>query len=122
MEIHKSVSVIVPPGIHAGLSPSSGIPIPGYPLQTTVVLIDIQDSDIVVLRGLNINKQGFLTGGIDWVSAHGGTVHVENVVVNGFPVEGLYMEAPQGTLIVKDSIFRNNGVGIYGGIAGGGDG
>src|SRR5262245_53763163 len=50
MEIHKSASIIVPSGVHAGLSPTVGIPLPGYPGQTGVVLIDIQDTDVVVLR------------------------------------------------------------------------
>jgi hypothetical protein len=121
MEIHKSVSVIVPTGIHAGLSPSTGIPLPGYPGQSGVVLIDIADTDVVVLRGLNINHQGTVTGGIEWISAHSGTVHIENVVVNGFPKEGLYMQAPAGTLFIKHSVFRNNYVGIYGAMAGGPD-
>ncbi len=113
MEIHKSVSVIVPPGINAGLSPLVGIPLPGFPGQSTVVLIDIQSTDIVVLRGLNVSHQGAVTGGIDWLSANGGTVHVENVIVNGFPQEGLFMKAPGGHLFVRDSIFRDNGYGIY---------
>ena len=113
MEIHKSVSVIVPPGVHAGLSPAVGIPLPGFPGQSTVVLIDIQPTDIVVLRGLNVNHQGAVTGGIDWLSANGGVVHIESVTVNGFPQEGLFMGAPGGKLHVKDSIFRNNRFGIY---------
>ena len=119
MEIHKSVSVIVPTGIHAGLSPSTGIPLPGFPGQSGVVFIDIQDTDLVVLRGLNINHQGTVTGGIEWISTHGGTVQIENSVVNGFPMEGVYVQAPASTLLIKDSIFRNNGVGIYGAEAGG---
>jgi hypothetical protein len=113
MEIHKSVSVIVPPGVHAGLSPLAGIPLPGFPGQTTVVLIDIQSTDTVVLRGLNVNHQGTVTGGIHWLSANGGIVHVENTTVNGFPYAALFMGAPGGKMFVKDSIFRNNGYGIY---------
>ena len=112
MAIHKSVSVIVPLGVHAGLSPSSGIPITGYPGQYTVVLIDIASTDVVVLRGLVIAHQGNVTGGIDWVGQGGGIVHVENTVVSGFPVEGLYMEGP-GQLYVKDSILRDNYHGLY---------
>jgi hypothetical protein len=113
MEIHKSISVIVPPGVHASLSPLTGIALPGFPGQSTVVLIDIQSNDIVVLRGLAINHVGTVTGGIDWLSTNGGTVHVENVSVTGFPNEGLFMRAPGGKMYVKDSIFRNNGYGIY---------
>jgi len=119
MEIHKSVSVIVPPGIHAGLSPITGIPLPGYPGQFGVVLIDIQNTDVVVLRGLNINHQGTVTGGIEWISPNRGTVYIENVVVNGFPKEGLYVQInPAGIAVganlhIKDSVFRNNGTGIY---------
>jgi len=113
MEIHKSVSVIVPPGVHAGLSPSTGIPLPGLPGESTVVLIDIQSTDTVNLRGLNVNQQGTVTGGIHWLSANGGTVHVENAIVNGFTNAGLLMSAPNGKMFVKDSIFRNNGYGIF---------
>jgi hypothetical protein len=117
MEIHKSVSVIVPPGVHAGLSPGTGIPLPGFPGQFGVVLIDIQDTDVVVLRGLNINHQGTVTGGIEWISTKGGTLHIENAVVNGFPKEGIYVQAPNGRLIIHDSIIRNSGVGLYVGLA-----
>ena len=119
MEIHKSVSVIVPTGIHAGLSPNTGIPLPGYPGQSGVVLIDILDTDIVVLRGLSINHQGTVTGGVEWISSNGGAVYVENTVVNGFPMEGLYMQAPSGRLFVTDSILRNNGVSLYASVSGG---
>lgn len=119
MEIRKSVSVIVPAGIHAGLSPSTGIPLPGYPGEYGVVLIDIQNTDVVVLRGLNINHQGTVTGGIEWISPNGGTVQIENAVINGFPKEGIYMQAPSGKLFVKDSVLRNVGVGVYIAIAGG---
>ena len=114
MEIRKSVAVVVPAGIHAGLSPSTGIPLPGFPGQSTVVLIDIANTDVVALRGLNINRQGSVTGGIDWISPNGGIVYIENTVVNGFPNEGLFMGAlSQATVFVKDSVFRSNGYGIY---------
>jgi hypothetical protein len=109
MQINKSVSVIVPPGVHAGLSPGTGIPLPGFPGQSGVILIEIQDTDVVVLRGLNINHQGTVTGGIEWISTNGGTLHIENVVVNGFPKEGIYVQAPNGRLIIHDSIIRNSG-------------
>ena len=114
MEIRKSVAVVVPPGIHAGLSPTVGIPLPGFPGQSTVVLIDIASTDVVSLRGLNINRQGSVTGGIDWISPAGGIVYIENTVVSGFPNEGLFMSAlSQATVFVKDSVFRSNGYGIY---------
>jgi hypothetical protein len=122
MAIHKSVSVIVPPGVHAGLSPTTGIPLPGYPGQYGVVLIDIQNTDTVVLRGLNINHQGTVTGGIEWISGHGGTVQIENTVINGFPKEGIYVQAPSGVLSIDDSVIRNNGVGIYAALADGSPG
>jgi len=114
MEIHKSVSVIVPSGVHAGLSPSVGLPIPGHVGQSTVVLIDVQNTDVVVLRGLYVTHAGTVTGGIDWVSSQAGTVHIENTVVSGFPGEGLYVEASGAAgLHVKDSIFRDNYAGIW---------
>ena len=113
MSIAKSVSVIVPPGIHAGLSPGAGIPLPGYVGESTVVLIDIQNADVVVLRGLNVNRQGTVTFGIAWVSTHGGTVHIENTVVNGFPQEGVFVEAVSGSLYMKDTELRGNNVGLW---------
>jgi hypothetical protein len=113
MSISKSVSVIVPPGVHAGLSPAAGIPLPGYPGESGVVLIDIANTDVVVLRGLNLNRQGNVNMGIAWVSNQGGTVHVESTIANGFPQEGVFIQAATGTLYIKDSELRGNNVGLW---------
>jgi hypothetical protein len=116
MSIAKSVSVIVPPGVHAGLSPATGIPIPGFSGPSTVVLINIADTDVVVLRGLNVNHQATVSDGIAWVGSHNGAVHIENTVVNGFPAEGIFVQAGDGVapprLHLKDSILRQNQFGL----------
>ena len=64
---------------------------------TRVVLIHIQDTDVVVLRGLNLSHQGTVTGGIEWISAHGGSVHLDDVVVNGFPGKACTSRPPQAS-------------------------
>jgi hypothetical protein len=101
--ITKPVSIVAPPGVTAGISVFSG----------DGVTINAGASDTVILRGLTINNQGSSGSGI--VFNTGGTLHVENCVVNGFKNTG----ASNGinflagaNLEVKDSIFRGNFNGI----------
>jgi len=98
--IVKSISIIAPPGVYAGISVSSGDG------------IDIGSSGTVVLRGLTINNSGSSGHGILY-SGSGGTLHIEDCVVNGFAPsgDGLFFAGP-GKLEVKDSIMRDNFVGI----------
>jgi hypothetical protein len=98
--ITKPVSIVAPPGVTAGISVFSG----------DGVTINAGASDTVILRGLTINNQN--SGGSGIVFNTGGTLHVENCVVNGFSSgDGINFIAA-ANLEVKDSIFRGNGDGI----------
>jgi hypothetical protein len=99
--ITKPVSIVAPPGVTAGISVFFG---------QDGVTINAGASDTVILRGLTINNQG--SGGSGIVFNTGGTLHVENCVVNGFTSgDGINFIAA-AKLEVKDSIFRGNGDGI----------
>jgi hypothetical protein len=103
VSIIKSVSIIAPPGVYAGISVFAGDGID----------INAGSTDTVILRGLTINNQGSIGSGI--VFNFGGTLHVESCVVNGFSnsgVSGGLQLFGTGTLEVKDSIFRSNTYGI----------
>ena len=108
--ITQGVSLIAPPGVHAGISVFSGDGID----------INAGASDTIILRGLTVNNQGSFGNGI--VFNMGGTLHIENCVVNGFSsgfsAGVLFQRA--GTLEVKDSIMRGNFYGIK--VAGSGSG
>lgn len=103
--IAKSVSIIAPPGIYAGISVFSGAG------------VAINDPNaVVVLRGLSINGQGGLSG-IDIGAAT--EVHVENVTVSNMQGAGIFMNTA-AVLLVKDSIVRDcagHGIQIQGGTA-----
>jgi parallel beta helix pectate lyase-like protein len=102
--INKSVSIISPTGVYAGIT---------VPVSTDGVDVNIGASDVVILRGLTINSAGGDTG-INFFSA--GTLHVENCVVNGFAGSGdLGITASAGgQLFVKDTTIRgcNDGVAV----------
>jgi hypothetical protein len=102
--VDKTVAIVAPPGVTAGISVFSGDGID----------INAGASDTIILRGLTINNQGSSGVGILFIS--GGTLHVENCVVNGFSGVGLngcglFFNAG-AYLEVKDSIFRGNSLGI----------
>jgi hypothetical protein len=100
--ITQAVSIIAPPGVYAGISVFSGDGID----------ISAGASDTIILRGLALNNQGSTGSGI--VFNTGGKLHVENCVVSGFSTAqsaGLFFNG-QGTLEVKDSLFRANFFGI----------
>jgi hypothetical protein len=98
--INKSVSVIAPQGVYAGISVFSG---------RDGIDINAGPSDVVILRGLTINSQGGENG---IVFSSGGTLHIEGCVVNGFASRaGISILSP-GNIVVKDTIARGNGEGI----------
>jgi hypothetical protein len=99
--ISKSISVIAPPGVYAGISVFSG----------DGITINAGASDTVILRGLTVNDQG---GGFEngIVFNSGGTLQVEGCVANGFTSgSGIEVLAP-GNIFVKDTIARGNEIGI----------
>jgi len=99
--ITKSVAIIAPPGVYAGITvfaPDDGVTVnaPG---------------GIVVLRGLSINGQGGFRG---IVFQAGERLRVENCVVSGMTNAGIWHDAANGEMIVLDSITRDNGgAGIF---------
>ncbi len=95
--ISKSVSIIAPPGIYAGISVGAGdgitINAPGA---------------TVVLRGLSINGQGGANGILVQQAAR---VRVESCVVSNMGAQGIYHQANNAEVIVLDTIARDNGDG-----------
>ena len=95
--IGRGVSLISPPGVHAGITGFSG----------AAIAVAVPGGETVVLRGLTLNAQG-ATSGIDFTA--GVTLHVENCVVNGFS-RGLSVDRTATNdlplVYVNDTIFRN---------------
>jgi hypothetical protein len=90
--IDRSVSVIAPPGVYAGITAFA--PFAG-------VTVDAPGAK-VALRGLTINGQGGTIG--VWM-LNGAELHVESCVINGLTT-GLRAEA--GSTTVLDSVIRGN--------------
>jgi hypothetical protein len=91
--IAKSISIIAPAGVYAGISVFSGDGID----------VSIGASDSVTLRGLTVNNQGSTGSGI--VLSTGGTLHIDSCVVNGFAgtsgMAGILLQTSSGTPIVE---------------------
>jgi hypothetical protein len=102
--ITKSVSIIAPPGVYAGISVFSG---DGIDINAGVF-------DTVILRGLTVNNQGSMGNGV--VFNTGLKLHVEGCVINGFSSggsAGVSLLAGGAQVEVIDSIMRGNLNGIF---------
>jgi parallel beta helix pectate lyase-like protein len=103
--ITKSISIIAQPGVHAGITVTSG----------DGITINAGQFDDVTLHGLTIEGAGG-TNGIDFVA--GSTLNVEDCVISGFAstnANGILVAASAGAnaqLLVSDSICRGNYCGI----------
>jgi len=95
--IAKSVSIITPPGVYAGISVPAG--------QTGVLAEG--SGNIVVLRGLTINGTGGSVG--VHFTGSGSRLRIENCVVSGLSSTGIAMDAAASELVVTDTIVRDNG-------------
>ena len=72
------------------------------------ITVNVAASDKVVLRGLSLNGTIFGDAhGIHFTG--GGTLVVENCLINGFATNGILQSAPASRLVVNNSEFRNNG-------------
>lgn len=103
--ITKSVSIIAPAGVYAGVSVFSG--------QTGVTVNGA--GLIVVLRGLSINGVGGGDTGIHVLQS--ARVRIESCIVAGLAAAGIVHDAIGAELIVLDTIVRDNGgagIGING--------
>jgi Right handed beta helix region len=85
--IAQAVSIIAPQGVYAGITVFSG----------DGIGITAGGTDVVILRGLTINGLGGANG-VHFTS--GGTLSVENCVLNSFTGAGILMSSA-GTLSVK---------------------
>jgi hypothetical protein len=101
--ITKSVSLIAPNGIYAGITVVAGDGITVDAFGATVVL-----------RGLSINGQGG-DNGINLMQA--ARLRVESCVVSSMGIDGIMHSAPGAELIVLDTIVRDNGASGIGGDA-----
>jgi len=101
--ITKSLSLIAPAGIHAGITVFSGdgitVNIPG---------------GVVVLRGLTISGQGGANG-IYLLAAQ--RLRIESCVISNMGVDGVMYSVNASELIVIDTIVRDNGASGIGGDA-----
>jgi hypothetical protein len=100
--ISQSVSIIAPPGVYAGVT--VGIALDG-------VTIDAPGVN-VVLRGLSLNGQGGRYG--IWFK-NGASVLVDRCTVANMNNLGVYHGVVGGTMVVSDSIVRDNastGIGV----------
>jgi hypothetical protein len=99
MFLTKSISIVAVPGSVAVMAPDSG---GAFFVGGTGV--------VVVLRGLTF--RGNPTTPLNGVIYNSGqALHVENCVFTDFPTKGI-LSLSHGQLFVKDSVFRNNSIGI----------
>lgn len=96
VSIDKSVAIIAPPGVYAGISVFPG-----------TNGIDILTAGIkVLLRGLTINGQGGDIGINYYVST--GELNIENCVVANMAKQGIQVAGPT-TATITDTVMRGNG-------------
>jgi hypothetical protein len=93
--IGKSVSIIAPRGVHAGISATG----------TTGVFIDAVGVD-VLLRGLSIS--GDATSGDGVYFSQGSQLTIEDCEISNMNGSGIHAIASNGTVRVKDTVLRNN--------------
>ena len=96
--IANDVSLIAPPGIHAGISVFAG---DGVTINSPTAT--------VVLRGIAIDGQGG-THGVNVQAAL--RVRIENCVISNMTGEGLHLASANSETIVADTAIRGNGLGI----------
>ena len=97
LTITKSISIIAPSGVYAGVTVASG----------TGITISVP-AGIVTLRGLSINGVGGTTGiQVDSI----GQLHVENTLISGLVSDGMLVNAAT-LFLVRDCVIRANAQGI----------
>lgn len=73
---------------------------------TSGIIVNAGASDVVVLRGLDIEGLGTGLIGISFLA--GGALYVEKCTINNFTQQGIDIGAGGATVSVKDSVIRNN--------------
>jgi hypothetical protein len=102
--ITQALTIQGAPGVYAAL---------GNDTSNSPVTVSAGTRDVVVLRNLTISRSvsgSPATRGIDFQTAL--ALHIEGCVVTGFPDAGLFCSPPNPftPILVKDSLFRENGV------------
>jgi Right handed beta helix region len=95
--IAKSVSLIAPSGVYAGVSAGSG--------QTGVTVNGA--GIVVVLRGLNINGIGAGSTGIQFMQ--GSRLRIESCTIGNLSSAGIVQQASGSEMVVLDTVVRDNG-------------
>lgn len=90
--IGKSISIIAPPGVYAGVSVFSG---------TDGVTVNAGPTDKVVLRGLSVNGQG---GAYGIRVTSGGEIHIEDCTVANVGESGILVEGGTSVHIARTVI------------------
>jgi hypothetical protein len=94
--IAKSISIIAPAGIYAGVSVPSG--------QTGITVNGA--GIVVVLRGLTVNG----VGGSDGIHfSNGARLRIEDCVISNLGAVGIRDDAAASEIVIVDSIVRDNG-------------
>jgi hypothetical protein len=102
--ITRSITLTAAPGVHAELAL-------GFGATTDLVTVDTGFSDVVVIRNLYLDGHSPQRGGAEPPPMagirfdDGGTLHVENCVINGFSSSGIVSNGRR--LYVKDTTIRN---------------
>lgn len=95
--IDRSVAIVSPPGVYAGISVFGG---------TNGVTIDAPGTS-VALKGLTINGQGG-NAGIDFQKGYSLTIeNCEIANVGGSNTAGILARAPNGRVFLRDTLIRN---------------
>jgi hypothetical protein len=101
LTITKSVALIAPIGVHAAITASSG----------SAITVNVPEPGArVVLRNLYINSIGAVNG-INVSDA--ASLYVEHCTVNGFVAGLMVQPVHDGKVVVTDSTFRENEIGLY---------
>src|SRR5215831_8436027 len=97
--VGKSVSVTAAPGAHVAISAASG----------DGIQVGAGASDVVVLRGLDVESQGGGFAGI--LYSAGGELHVESCVISGFGI--LTSSGPGNTVTAEGVRLESNQAGLF---------
>jgi hypothetical protein len=97
--ITRSISIIAPPGVYAGISVFSG----------DGISINAGASDTVVLRGINLNGTSTSNDGIEAIRV--GSLYVDRCSISGFQAEGISL-LNGGNLFLTDTDIRGCSDGV----------
>jgi copper-binding protein NosD len=101
----KSISLISPAGVYAGISTGSGV---------AITIAGTAATDIIILKGLTLEGRGSALTGVELNNNPLAALHVEDCVLHGF-VNWAIHDVPStdgSQLYVRDTTARESGNGI----------